>query len=77
MKVQNNYSNYFYVPNFMPVSKNFGSAEDIDLDYILKNRMYLLPKRMQEAVINEVKKGNSGNISGTGLFPILNLVLVC
>lgn len=63
MKIQTNYSKYHFIPNYPRINNNFGAADDINLNYIAKNRMHVLPKRMQDAVTNELKKGNPENIS--------------
>lgn len=63
MQIQNNYSKYLYTSNYSRVNKNFGSADNINLKYIEKNRMYILPKRMQDTLLAELKKGNPDNLS--------------
>ena len=36
---------------------NFGAAKDINLRYIMRNRSYLLPARVQEAVSDILQRG--------------------
>ena len=54
MKIQNIYSGYYSTSNFAPISKNFGSAKDMDLKNIAKNKLYLLPERMQKVVTERI-----------------------
>ena len=62
MKIQNIYSGYYSTGNFAPISKNFGSAKDMDLKNIAKNKLYLLPERMQKVVTEKIKKGEDNGV---------------
>ena len=39
---------------------NFGAAKDINLKYIMRNRSYLLPARVQDAVSDILERGGGG-----------------
>ena len=39
---------------------NFGAAKDINLRYIMRNRSYLLPARVQEGVSDILERGGGG-----------------
>jgi len=63
MKIYNNYSQYTYANNFSYAPKNFGATDNLNLKYIAENRLYIIPQRMQNIVLEKVKKGDISNIS--------------
>jgi len=61
MKIQNYPSKYLYSKNFY--TPNFEAAKDISLNYVFKNRMHILPKRMQDTIKTSLNKLKNENIT--------------